>query len=231
MASLAATRAEARVSAGYIVLLGDSVFDNAAFVDEGREVVAQLRGALSTSGWRAMLAARGGAMVEDVSRQLARLPGDATHLIVSVGGNDALRAEAMLAEPARSVAEALARLDILRERFRRTYRTMLDAVCAHGLPVAVCTIYDPRFPDAARQRLAVAGLTLFNDAILREAFARDLAVIDLRLICSDPADFANAIEPSALGGAKIAAEIVAMVTAGPVAQRGFRVFAGRQRRP
>ncbi|MFC7543762.1 hypothetical protein ACFQU2_35935 [Siccirubricoccus deserti] len=58
MASLAATRAEARVSAGYIVLLGDSVFDNAAFVDEGREVVAQLRGALSTSGWRAMLAAR-----------------------------------------------------------------------------------------------------------------------------------------------------------------------------
>ncbi|MBC4018867.1 hypothetical protein ACFQU2_41455 [Siccirubricoccus deserti] len=92
-------------------------------------------------------------------------------------------------------------------------------------------IYDPRFPDAARQRLAVAGLTLFNDAILREAFARDLAVIDLRLICSDPADFANAIEPSVLGGAKIAAEIVAMVTAGPVAQRGFRVFAGRQRRP
>jgi hypothetical protein len=137
----------------------------------------------------------------------------------------------MLAEPARSVAEALVRLDALRQRFREAYRGMLEAVCARGLPVAVCTVYDPRFPDAARQRLAVAGLTLFNDAILREAFARGLAVIDLRLVCSDPADFANAIEPSALGGAKIAAEIAALVTEGSVAWRGSRVFAGRQLRP
>jgi hypothetical protein len=79
--------------------------------------------------------------------------------------------------------------------------------------------------------LAVAGLTLFNDAILREAFARGLAVIDLRLVCSDPADFANAIEPSTLGGSKIAAEIAALVTEGPTARRGSRIFAGRQRRP
>jgi hypothetical protein len=197
----------------------------------GREVVTQLRGALPLPGWRATLAARGGAVVEDVIGQLARLPSDATHLVVSIGGNDALRVEAMLAEPARSVAEALVRLDALRQRFRETYRTMLEAARARGLPVAACTVYDPRFPDATRQRLAVAGLTLFNDAILREAFARDLAVIDLRLVCSDPADFANAIEPSARGGAKIAAEIAALVTEGPTAWRGSRVFAGRQRRP
>jgi hypothetical protein len=73
----------------------------------------------------------------------------------------------------------------------------------------------------------VAGLILFNDAILREAFARGLAVIDLRLVCSEPADLANPIEPSVLSGAKIAA----LVTEGAAAWRGSRIFAGRRWRP
>jgi hypothetical protein len=36
---------------------------------------------------------------------------------------------------------------------------------------------------------------------------RGLPLIDLRLICNDDADFANPIEPSVQGGAKIAAAI------------------------
>ena len=45
---------------------------------------------------------------------------------------------------------------------------------------------------------------MFNDAIMREVFARALPVIDLRLIFDDDADYANDIEPSVEGGAKIA---------------------------
>ena len=40
---------------------------------------------------------------------------------------------------------------------------MLDDVTARGLPVAVCTIYDPRFPDAKQRRVAAIGLSVFND--------------------------------------------------------------------
>lgn len=218
---------------GHVVLLGDSVLDNAAYVRGGPDVVAQLRAALpSGAGWRATLAAVDGAVAPDVPRQLARVPADATHLVVSAGGNDALRAEPVLAEAARSVAEALARLDAVRLRFRDAYRAMLDAVLARGIPVAVCTIYDPRFPDPARQRLALAGLALFNDTIVREAFARGLALIDLRLVTDEEADFANPIEPSVRGGAKIAAAIAALATAPPeAAWRGPRVVAGRPPRP
>ena len=45
------------------------------------------------------------------------------------------------------------------------------------------------------------------DVIIRNAFQAGVPLIDLRLICNDEADYANPIEPSALGGAKIAAAV------------------------
>ena len=61
----------------------------------------------------------------------------------------------------------------------------------------------------AVQRLASTALTVFNDAILRAAIETRAAVIDLRLVCAEPGDYAavSPIEPSVAGGAKIAAAI------------------------
>ena len=47
---------------------------------------------------------------------------------------------------------------------------------------------------------------------IAEAFARDLTLIDLRLICESDSDFANPIEPSIAGGAKIARAIAQFAT-------------------
>jgi hypothetical protein len=77
-----------------------------------------------------------------------------------------------------------------------------------------------------RQRTAVAGLALFNDIITREAFARRLPVVDLRLVCNEDADFANPIEPSVPGGAKIAATIAHLVTEHGLGRRRSEVFIG-----
>ena len=189
---------------GHVVLLGDSVFDNGAYVRPGEpDVVQQLRRRLP-AGWGATLAAVDGAVADGVRRQLERVPPGATHLVVSVGANDALRRQDVLGAPARLVAEALLALAGARDGFARGYRAMLEAVLARGLPAALCTVYDPRFPDATRQRVAVAGLTLFNDVITREAFGRGLPLVDLRLVCGEDADYANPIEPSARGGEKMA---------------------------
>jgi hypothetical protein len=79
--------------------------------------------------------------------------------VVSAGGNDALHYASMLEEKASSVAEALLKLADVRERFEQDYRAMLDDVVARGRPVAVCTVYDPRFPDAKQRRLASLGPT------------------------------------------------------------------------
>jgi lysophospholipase L1-like esterase len=197
----------------HVVLLGDSIFDNAAYVLPGQpDVVRQLRMKIPQD-WRATLGAVDGAVTRGVESQLRNIPDDASHLVVSVGGNDALQNIGLLREGARSVAEAVGRLADVRSEFADDYRAMLDRIMQHRLPVALCTIYDARFPDAREQRLVVTGLSIFNDVITREAFARRLPLVDLRLICDEPDDYANPIEPSAKGGEKIAA-VIAQVVAG-----------------
>ena len=198
----------------HVVLLGDSIFDNAAYVAAGApDVVRQVR-RLSPHGSKATLLAVDGSTTASVREQLRRLPADATHLIVSAGGNDALHNSGFLAAPVRSAGEALLGLADIGEAFERAYLAMLTDVLARGLPTALCTVYHPRFPDAAFQRMAVVGLTVFNDRIIQAAFARGLPLLDLRLICTEEGDYANPIEPSARGGEKIARAIAGTVEHG-----------------
>src|SRR4051794_31904704 len=168
----------------HVVLLGDSILDNAAYVAGAPDVVRQV-GQLLPEGSKATLKAIDGSTTEDVREQLRHLPADATHLIVSTGGNDALGSSDFLGAPARSTAEALAGLADIADRFERNYRVMLTQVLAHELPTAICTIYYPRFPDPALQKIAVAGLTVFNDCIIRAAVAHGISLLDLRFVCTE----------------------------------------------
>lgn len=207
----------------HVVLLGDSIFDNGAYVRGGPDVIKQLRERLP-EGWRATLLAVDGSVVEGVRRQLERLPPDASHLVISAGGNNALRHADILAAGANGVAEALNRVAEVGERFERQYEEMLRAATGTGLPVAVSTIYYPRFPEAQLQRIAVAALSIFNDAIIRCAFMAGLPLVDLRLVCNHPADYANEIEPSARGGEKIASAIARLLTEHEFARSRTEVF-------
>jgi hypothetical protein len=191
----------------HVVLLGDSVFDNGAYVGSAPALVHQLH-QLLPRGWAADLNARDGAVIAEVRYQLEKLPTGATHLAISVGGNDALTQTAVLEQKVSSVAGALEMLDDIRQNFRVAYATMLEGVLSLGLSSAVCTIYHPRYPDPSQRRIAAAALTLLNDAIIQEAFMRKVPLIDLRLICNQEADFANPIETSSQGGAKIARAIL-----------------------
>ncbi|CCQ46329.1 GDSL-like Lipase/Acylhydrolase family protein [Pseudarthrobacter siccitolerans] len=193
---------------GHVVLLGDSIFDNGAYVSGGPDVVTQLRQELP--GWTCSLLAIDGDVTTGVARQLGRLPEDASHLVVSVGGNDALGYVPLLQEQSASVAGALLLLAEARDRFDADYRAMLAAVLALGLPTALCTIYDTPSSEP-NQKVIKAALALFNDSITRAAFSQGTALVDLRLICSQDADYANPIEPSAKGGRKIARAIAALV--------------------
>ena len=207
----------------HIVLLGDSIFDNAAYVAGGPDVVSQLRDLLP-SGWRASLVAVDGAVINDVARQLPCIPSDATHLVLSVGGNDALGHSDLLDRPARSSAQVLGWLSDAALTFESGYRQMLATVLARRLPLTVCTIYNGNL-GAPTQRLATTALTAFNDVILRVATEHALTAIELRLVCTSPSDYANPIEPSVQGGQKIA-RVIATTVVGASSAVGARVVAG-----
>ena len=202
----------------------DSIFDNGAYVRPGEpDVVRQVRALLPT-GWRAALCAVDGSVTASIERQIESVPRDTTHLIVSVGGNDALQYVSVFQEAVNSVGAAVRTLSEIRAQFAQRYKVMLDRVVALRFPVTLCTIYDGRFPDPQEQRLVVTGLAIFNDVITRECFARRLTLIDLRLICSEEDDYANTVEPSAKGGQKIA-EAIAQATGGNTIFPRSQVFA------
>jgi hypothetical protein len=194
----------------HVVLLGDSIFDNGVYVPGHPPVIEQLRAVLPAD-WRTTLLAVDGNIAIDVVRHLERLPADATHLAISTGGNNALIASRVLLQPARTVSEALHELADVQGDFRREYREMLREVLARRLPTLVCTIYDS-IPGLELD--AVCALTLFNEVILREAVAAGLPVLDLRLLCTERTDYSphSPIEPSHLGGQKIAAALVRIVS-------------------
>lgn len=195
---------------GHVVLLGDSIFDNARYVPDRPPVVEQLRRGLP-AGWKATLLARDGNITDDVPKQLAALPADATHLFVSVGGNDALGESGVLTAPSRDVAGALATFHGPLSAFAVNYREMLRAVLATDKPATVCTVYDAIPGLGVAELLA---LELFNSIILREAFRAGVPVIDLRLVCDSPDDFSplSPIEPSVAGGSKITRVIAEVAT-------------------
>jgi hypothetical protein len=195
----------------HIVLLGDSVFDNGAYVAGGLDVIQHLRDRIP-SDWRADLLAVDGSLIANVLRQLERLPSEATHLVISVGGNDALGYSTILGARSESIGESLAALSEIADLFQREYEAMVKTVLEFGLPTALCTIYDVRYPDKRERRIALAALAIINDRITRGAVGQGLPVLDLRLVCNDDADFANPIEPSVQGGWKIAGAITSLVS-------------------
>ena len=209
----------------HVVLLGDSIFDNAAYTRGAPDVVTHL-GALLPAPWRASLYAVDGATTTGIARQVQRVPRDASHVVVSVGGNDALASRSLLDTAVRSTGEALALFHDRVQRFESSYRAALALVVALQRHTTVCTIYNGQLPDAREARSARMALMMFNDAIIRAGIDLGLDVIELRSVCTEPADYANPIEPSGPGGRKIATAIAHAVGARSASEaRVGRIFA------
>lgn len=200
----------------HFVLLGDSTFDNALYTEGGPDVREHLQARLAESD-RCTLLAVDGAMILDVYRQiegveamLQRLPADEapTHVALSVGGNDLLAEIGVFALPASSVGDALLQVRERATRFAAEYRPLLDRVLELRLPTIACTVYNGAFPDPTEARVIETALRVFDDEIVEAARDRDLPVVDLRRVCSEPEDYWNPIEPSDTGGRKIAAAVL-----------------------
>ena len=197
-----------------VVLVGDSVFDNAAYVN-GPDVLAQVETKLRAD-WAVSLLAVDGSLINDVPTQLNELPQDAKIVILSAGGNDALSQADLLGEEVGTVGEALLVLERVVSQFREDYGRLLDEVVVCGVQTWICTIYRPNFPDPTFQLIASTALGLFNDVITEEVARRELPILDIRSIFTNSDDYANPIEPSVQGGEKLADAIVGLASSSGV---------------
>jgi hypothetical protein len=160
----------------------------------------------------------------DIADQLAALPADASHLLLSVGGNDALLRADLLDSPVSSTGAALQMLHAAAAEFASAYGRVIGTCLATRLPLIVCTVYNGDVPEPNLQRRTTTAIAIFNDVIIATAVRKTLKVIELRTVCLCSEDYANPIEPSSRGGAKIAAAIVRAVTEPAVSVRGAQVL-------
>ncbi|MBX7170414.1 MAG: SGNH/GDSL hydrolase family protein [Pyrinomonadaceae bacterium] len=207
----------------HIVLLGDSIFDNKAYIGNEPDVISHLQGIIP-SNWQAALNAVDGSLVENVSGQLLKSPPDATHFVISVGGNNAIMNADVLGLKVSSAAEVFNNLSDRISTFEFHYREMLKTVLSRNLPTTVCTIYYPNFPEPNFQKLSTTALSSFNDVIIKQAISFGIPLLDLRLICNEKDDYANEIEPSSKGGRKIAAKILEVINNHDFAIKQTRVY-------
>ena len=201
-----------------IVLLGDSIFDNAPYVASGDSVCEQLQEKFNnTSSFNSLtpqvelLAVDGNVMANIPSQILRAQPKgnySQRYAFLSCAGNDLLgyNASGLLSAQADTVSGALETIYKVREHFRKSYKTMLNAAQQQFESLTICTVYDavPNLSNAER-----VALGIFNEVILHEASERKLPVIDLRTLCIQAEDYAEVspIEPSKQGAEKIAQAI------------------------
>ena len=191
---------------GHVVLLGDSILDNEHYTG-GAPDVSQRLTAMLGDGWAVSLVARDGATTRSLPYQFQHVPVDTTHLVISIGGNDANGESRILRDAEqRTMRDSLDELWFMGELFSANYAAAVTPLLGLGVPVVLCTIYDCDFPPGEREPVK-AALAIFNDVILRFAFVHDVNVLDLRTVCTEPEDYEHIIEPSAVGGTKIAKAI------------------------
>ena len=194
-----------------IDLIGDSIFDNQPYVDSGDSVIEQIS-VISPFSVN-LLAVDGDTTIHclDVLKQQGGAKAD-IGAVLSIGGNDALQSSPVLSEPTNNVFEALTKLGLVMDTFRRNYLLVLKKmleVYEKDL-IRVCTIYNkiPTGPTLPKE--ALTALAFFNDVITEEVNRLGLPLIDLRVICdsTDCYSGVSPIEPSKEGGRRITQAIL-----------------------
>lgn len=199
-----------------ITLLGDSILDNKPYVSPGEKCVCeQLAAHLPECAID--MRATDGATTADVLRRQTNALANTNIIVLSTGGNDALaHIEFLDKDFGATSREVLVKMQSIRNAFHQSYDALLQKIRRQNSNIVVMTIYNPKFSahgmDIEDELAAESALSIFNDVIQQAALSNKCDVLDIRPLFTEGADFANPIEPSAIGGEKLAKAIAEKVT-------------------
>ena len=220
-----------------IILLGDSIIDNKSYVLSNElDVTEHLKRLFSEDPNISIEnhAVDGDTMYDLERNHLdSNLLSNATDIVVSIGGNDLLYNISFLQttsklskvmgkgamigkwgvkelNPSRNKVFEETYFEIIKP-FKKQYETIVANLSNHRANLLLCTVYEGdlegsvMYDDIAISSRAM--LSLFNDSVYKTHNMFKTEILELRHIFTSSEDYANPIEPSHIGGEKLAKAI------------------------
>ena len=195
-----------------VSLLGDSIIDNKVYVKENELSVKEHLEHNSNHLYTQL--AVDGHTTKDVLRfQLNSLPNLATHQVISMCGNDLLNHISFLKSkeeltPKEVMEQAVCKLAPIKHR----YRSIVKKLSQQDSNILLCTVYEGNLSSDIFYRdisfASMAMVSMLNDIIFSTGATFNVDVLELRNIFTEEQDYANPIEPSHIGGKKLASRIL-----------------------
>jgi hypothetical protein len=195
----------------HVSLLGDSIIDNKVYVGEGElSVTEHLQH--NSSSYFSMIAVDGDTTEEVLDNQLDNLKEPVSHIVLSIGGNDLLQNLHLLQDETSGMKFALEKSSELIGEIQENYTKILEHLSQYDAKVLLCTVYEGDLESdvllAEYDKAGQAMLKMHNDSVYYLASKFDVDVLELRNIFTNKVDYANPIEPSHIGGEKLAKSII-----------------------
>ena len=202
-----------------LVLLGDSIIDNKTYVLDGEFSV--LEHIKSKTEIPVTQLALDGATTDDVlDNQLSNISSEASHIVLSVGGNDLLNEIGFLMEDFKYTPnQVLERCYSLIAPVTKKYESIVTTLQTSKIRanLLLCTVYEGDLEGSVMyDDIAISSrtmLSLFNDSVYKTHNMFKTGILELRHIFTNKEDYANPIEPSHQGGVKLADKLVRCVNA------------------
>tara|TARA_B100000575_G_C23131272_1_gene656241 strand:- start:247 stop:867 length:621 start_codon:yes stop_codon:yes gene_type:complete len=203
-----------------VVLFGDSIIDNKTYVSHGEfSVLEHLE---NISNYEYIQVAYDGHTTFDVQNKQLHLSTieKPSHIVLSVGGNDLLQNLSYLSNgPISNVNEAITGIQQhIFEPLEQRFETIIEELSSQRANLLICTVYEgdlgrtDEFKDVLdSSKIMVSSL---NDIVYKTAKKYKADVLELREIFISSDDYANPIEPSHIGGEKLAKSIVEWIKNG-----------------
>lgn len=179
----------------YLILMGDSIFKNDVYVNEGNSVGENLQ---SVHG-NVIVLAEDNAIIDDIEKQTSLIPNNAkkqnTKIVVSVGGNDLLNKYNF------NDVNNLSHVDTIFNQYTSSINNLKNK---YDCEIILCNIYYPRSESVVRYYDII---DLWNSKIKNYAKVNNLKVIKLDENVDKEEYFTNEIEPSGKGS-KIISDVI-----------------------
>ena len=209
-----------------VALLGDSIIDNKVYVGQDEFSVLEHLESVSDLEF-SKIALDGDTTVDVVDHQLEKLDKTSDYMVLSIGGNDLLEYLHLLVDPInkQTFSKNLEIMNEFIEPIKERYEKIVEHLSKNEGKLLLCTVYNGDFDRGdgyetfegdgefifgigdllkGKQVAATVIGSVFNDVVYSTGSKFGVKVLELREIFTESIDYANPIEPSHIGGGKLA---------------------------